>query len=290
MTKAKTIVVTGKGGVGKTTFTAILTATLLPFISRSRTLVIDGDPDLNLHLLLGIPEPPLTVADVKEEPLKAGLVRQSGKTAVDYLRDRLTTTGVIGRHQLGSGILTFDFMAMGVSRENGCYCAVNNALAGVFDQIRYDYDLILIDSPAGTEHLSRQRISHCDLFCVLQTNAPAARAVAHRILETADRTDMTIGHTLLVNNLPNLANGIGNRSELHLVSIGDRQTEIDLPYNRLLANGDLPSLTRASGSGLPLASYQMADLVVDLLDLQPPEPGPQHQQVQLQLQLPQPVS
>jgi CO dehydrogenase maturation factor len=265
-TNAKVIVVTGKGGAGKTTFTALLASALLPYFGQARTLLIDGDPDLNLHLLLGIPEPKATVADIKDEPLKARDVRQSGKTAVEYVRDRLARAGVIGTHRIGSGILTFDFMAMGVGRDNGCYCAINNALAGVFGQIQNEYDLIIIDSPAGTEHLSRQRIKHADLFCVLQTDASASKAVARRILETAARAEMTIGHTMLINNLPPAGGGIGQKSDLRIVGRKPGQTEVEMPYSHRLAAGDLPHTVRGSGSYLTLATHQMARLVSDLID------------------------
>ena len=48
------IAITGKGGVGKTTITALL-ARILKEASK-KVILIDADPDMNLAALLGIPE------------------------------------------------------------------------------------------------------------------------------------------------------------------------------------------------------------------------------------------
>lgn len=264
--KAKTVVVTGKGGVGKTTFTAMLAPALMTRFGR--VLIIDGDPDLNLNLMLNLPDPAATVADIKDEPLKAKDVRKSGKTAVGYLQDRLKEAGVISRHQIEG--IAVDFMAMGVTKEHGCYCAVNNALAGVFTEIQTSYDLVLIDSPAGTEHLSRQRVKQADLFIVIQTPTSAARAVAWRIQETAARSDMTIGHTLVVDNqLP--TNGIGLSAPARgMVVVESRAgySQVALPYNYQLAiSHNTPYQTMLTTN--PLLLQQVADGIEGLLNGQP---------------------
>ena len=51
------LAVSGKGGVGKTTFSALLIRTLNAH--GKRVLAIDADPDANLAVALGIP-----VADI----------------------------------------------------------------------------------------------------------------------------------------------------------------------------------------------------------------------------------
>lgn len=55
---AKIIVVTGKGGVGKsTTLAALLVDTLESLPPSSKVLIIDGDPDQTLDTIIGIQEP-----------------------------------------------------------------------------------------------------------------------------------------------------------------------------------------------------------------------------------------
>ncbi|MCP4427838.1 MAG: AAA family ATPase [Chloroflexi bacterium] len=191
---AKTIVVSGKGGVGKTTLTALLVDELVTLRPQDRILVIDGDPDMNLHLSLGIPEPPAAIADVRDEDYSAGAIRASGLIAHEYAAKLLEEKGVIQSYP------NYDFMTMGHSRETGCYCAVNNALAKVFAHVAEVYDWIVTDSPAGTEHLNRYRIKHADLFLIIGLPNPASRAVAQRIEEAIERTGMTTTSLVHVHN------------------------------------------------------------------------------------------
>lgn len=219
--------------MGKTTFTALLVRAILSNKS-GRLLVIDGDPDLNLHISLGLPEPQATIATIKDMSFAAGVIRRSGQTPVGYVEQQLTESGVIQPYTWPNNGATFDFLAMGVGQENGCYCAVNQALAGAFKNIQRDYDLILVDSPAGTEHLSRQRITRADILFLLQTKSPASHAVTTRIRETVQRTGMYVGHQVVVNNFA------PNEYALRVVTRSPNVTEMVFPGDPCLTAGDLP--------------------------------------------------
>ncbi|MES0363992.1 MAG: AAA family ATPase, partial [Desulfobacteria bacterium] len=60
------LAISGKGGVGKTTFAALLIKTLSD--EGKRVLAIDADPDANLAAALGIPNPQsiVPISDMKE--------------------------------------------------------------------------------------------------------------------------------------------------------------------------------------------------------------------------------
>jgi CO dehydrogenase maturation factor len=50
----------------------------------------------------------------------------------------------------------FDLIEMGRGEGSGCYCSVNNSLKRIIDVIAKNYDIVLIDSPAGLEHFARK--------------------------------------------------------------------------------------------------------------------------------------
>ena len=60
------LAISGKGGVGKTTFAALLIKALSA--QGKRVLAIDADPDANLAVALGIPEPDsvVPISEMKE--------------------------------------------------------------------------------------------------------------------------------------------------------------------------------------------------------------------------------
>src|SRR5664279_3915241 len=60
------IAVSGKGGVGKTTFSALLSATLA--LEGRNVIAVDADPDANLPSALGVPdsEPIIPLAEMED--------------------------------------------------------------------------------------------------------------------------------------------------------------------------------------------------------------------------------
>jgi len=54
MAKAKYIAVAGKGGVGKTTFTALLLRHIVHLLKDISVLAVDADPNANLDEALGL--------------------------------------------------------------------------------------------------------------------------------------------------------------------------------------------------------------------------------------------
>jgi CO dehydrogenase maturation factor len=63
----------------------------------------------------------------------------------------------------------FDFIALGTKWVEGCYCLPNAALKGALEALTKNYKYILIDSPAGLEHLNRRITSRWMIFSILLT-------------------------------------------------------------------------------------------------------------------------
>ncbi len=195
------VALVGKGGVGKTSLSALLLDELLRRGYGGSVLAVDADPATTLHLALGLPEPRATVADVRETTtLDAQTIRSlpPGTTPARYVAERLQQAGVLTVHQLRQKML--HFIAMGQGQGPGCYCSINSMLKTVLSQVTKRYDLILVDNEAGLEHLSRYRLGQVDFFLTVTTLSPAAQAVARRIVKTAEVMKIEIGQTWMVEN------------------------------------------------------------------------------------------
>lgn len=177
----KTLVVTGRGGVGKTTFAALAVRYLR---GRGRLLVVDADPDESLAAALGLDLEAAGVRtisellyDVRFQKLDPALTQSlpARPDQIEYLFHR-------------EGILEaqgFDFFAIGPKWAEGCYCQPNAVLKATVKDVARSYTTALIDSPAGLEHLNRRILSAVDsIFALVGPSQKSFDNVAraHRIL------------------------------------------------------------------------------------------------------------
>jgi CO dehydrogenase maturation factor len=160
----KTIAIVGKGGVGKTTISALLIDLLT---RKGAVLAIDGDPSANLHTALGLPLEE-TVGGVREEMANRKAAESSGIPKPNYLELRIQQALVESE-----GV---DLLAMGRPEGPGCYCAANNWLRDCIDRLAGNYDYVVIDCEAGMEHISRQTTRDVDIM--LLVSDPTIRGVS----------------------------------------------------------------------------------------------------------------
>ena len=168
----KTLVTMGRGGTGKTSFVGLMTKHLIE-LEKTPLLLVDADPDLNLGEVVG--------ADLKEKGKKtiAELLVET------FLEEGGTTVGVPPTERIESRIWSeglfegdyFDFIALGVKWVEGCYCMPNAALKGALQSFAKNYRYVLIDSPAGLEHLNRRITSKVD--DILDVIDPSKKSFNH---------------------------------------------------------------------------------------------------------------
>jgi len=159
----KTLVTIGRGGTGKSSFTALMTKYFIE-IGQTPLLLVDADPDQNLAEMVGV--------DMKE----GGKSTISDLLVSTFIERGGTTVGVPPTERIESRIWEkglfesdhFDFLSIGTKWVEGCYCMPNAALKGALGSLTKNYKYVLIDSPAGIEHLNRRITSKVnDIFDIL---------------------------------------------------------------------------------------------------------------------------
>ena len=153
---AKIIAVTGKGGVGKTSLSAVIVKLLTESFPGKRILAIDADPAVGLATALGI-EVNSTVDDIRKEFIN-NVENSNTNEAVEVLGN--------ARYKIFDTLIeqsSFSFLAIGRPESAGCYCKVNSYLKEVIKILVGNYDYIVIDGEAGIEQVNRrvmEKVTH----------------------------------------------------------------------------------------------------------------------------------
>ncbi len=164
----KKIAVAGKGGVGKTTFTALLIKELLQQ-QKGMILAVDADPNSNLNEALGMTVDD-SIANILEE------VRTGDDIPDGIGKDSFTEYRLSQIIQEGNGM---DLILMGLPQQNGCYCYPNNLIRMYLERLQKNYEYVIIDNEAGMEHLSRRIVADIDmLFIISDTSVRSIRSAA----------------------------------------------------------------------------------------------------------------
>ncbi|AXV40644.1 AAA family ATPase [Methanobacterium sp. BAmetb5] len=191
------IAVSGKGGTGKTLVSSLLIKSLTN--TGKDILAIDADPDSNLPEALGV-DVHKTVGDVREE-LKED-------TAKGRIPVGMNKWDILDYKIMESIIETpsFDLLVMGRPEGSGCYCAVNNMLRRIIENLSSNYDVIIIDTEAGLEHLSRRTTQNVDMMLVVTDKSKRGMLTAQRIGQLAEELEIKFQELYLVVNRVNPEN------------------------------------------------------------------------------------
>lgn len=162
------IAITGKGGVGKTTFSSILSRMFAE--DGYRVVAVDADPDANLASALGftkeIYESIVPIADMKDV-ISDRTASQSGtfnkmfklNPKVDDIPEKYC------KEHNGVRLLTLGSVDYGGS---GCVCPEHVLLKRLCSHlILQNKDVVVMDMEAGIEHLGRGTAQGVDAFIVV---------------------------------------------------------------------------------------------------------------------------
>ena len=168
------IAVTGKGGVGKTTFSAVLAR--LYAAEGQKVPCADVDPDANLGLALGFSEEELAkitpISDMKE------LIRE--RTNADEFEKFFKINPKVDDlpDMLASEINGVKLLLMGTVKSGGagCVCPEHVMLKRLLTHLIVGRDdVVIMDMEAGLEHLARGTTDWVDRFIVVVE--PGARSI-----------------------------------------------------------------------------------------------------------------
>jgi len=185
-----TIAISGKGGVGKTTFAALAVRFLVEDVGGS-VLAVDADPNATLGPMLGV-DVEATVADFREETLEKKSEIPGGMSKDRFVQYRIQQAIVEERG--------FDLLAMGRPEGPGCYCFVNSVLRRYLDQAAEDYPYVVIDNEAGMEHLSRRTTNAVDVLFTVTEATVIGADTARRIAELARALPIAVKRIVVVLN------------------------------------------------------------------------------------------
>jgi len=192
-TKGLVVAVSGKGGVGKTTTTALMVKILSEANPEISMLVIDANSDSNLPDVLGTPVSQ-TVGMVTDNLRKA---LEKSEIPPTMTKEDILETRIF---EIMKETSSFDLLVMGRGEGEGCYCPVNAFLTRIIDRLSNNYDLTIMDMEAGLEHLSRRTDRDVDIMLVITDPSSMGLQTARRIKEIAKEVNIDIKRFLLIGN------------------------------------------------------------------------------------------
>ncbi|WP_136807816.1 AAA family ATPase [Desulfosediminicola flagellatus] len=226
------IAIGGKGGVGKTTVTALL-ARCLAADKNNKVIAIDADPVANLAAGLGIPEDePITpIAELSElisERTGAKPGTMGGfftlNPKVDDIPDRFS------KERDGVKLLVMGTVQSGGS---GCICPESTILKALMTHlVLYRDDIVLMDMEAGVEHLGRATSGSVDALVVVVNPGARSRNAAHKIRQ--------LGQDIGIKNIVILGNRVRGPEDEELIrsSLPDFEILGFLPEDDAIVSAD----------------------------------------------------
>jgi CO dehydrogenase maturation factor len=228
------IAVSGKGGVGKTTLSAMLARQYAA--EGVPVLAIDADPDANLAAALGVPPdvgdhltPIAEMSDLIEERTGAKPGTQGA-----YFRLNPKVSDLPDRYALHHEGVRLMVMGTVDRGGGGCACPENVLLKALMTHLLIQRDdAVILDMEAGVEHLGRGTAASVDAMIVVVEPGQRSVQTAHHVQQLA--RDIGITRCYVV--------GSKVRSERDREFIRERVSPLPvlgfMSYSPLVADADL---------------------------------------------------
>lgn len=160
------LAVSGKGGVGKTTFSALLIRTLNA--QGKHVLAIDADPDANLAAALGIADADkiIPIAEMKDLIFERTEAKPGSIGGFFKLNPKVDDLP----EKLSAKLDHIKLMRLGGVKKGGagCICPESTLLKALITHIVLARDeVVVMDMEAGIEHLGRATASAVDRLLVV---------------------------------------------------------------------------------------------------------------------------
>ncbi|MBI4684996.1 MAG: AAA family ATPase [Nitrospirae bacterium] len=228
------IAITGKGGVGKTTLSAVLSN--LFAAEGKRVIAVDADPDANLASAFGI-----SIADASKIRPIADMTwlieeRTGAKPGSSGGIFKLNPKVDDIPSEYGYRFDNIVLLATGKSKEaaSGCYCPENVFLRRLLKHLVAERDeVVVVDMEAGIEHLTRGTAEAVDAFIVVVEPGQRSIQTATTIKEMAKG--------LGVKNVLVVANKIRDKKDISFIknSIGDMRLIGHISFSNAVLEADM---------------------------------------------------
>ena len=230
------LAVSGKGGVGKTTFSSLLIRTLNQ--KGKRVLAIDADPDANLAAGIGIKNAAniVPIAEMKELVLERTGAQPGTIGGFFKLNPRVDDLP----DALSASLENIKLMRLGGVKKggSGCICPESTLLRALVMHVVLARDeIVVMDMEAGIEHLGRATAKAVDKLIVVVE--PGRRSI-----DTAEHIRRLAGEIGL-DAIAVVGNKIRSRKDQEFLQnhLSDFEFIGFLPYDDALIEADLEGVS-----------------------------------------------
>lgn len=220
----KILALTGKGGVGKTSLSAIIVKILSEKFNDKKILAIDADPAIGLATALGV-DVKLTLDDIRTEIINT-VEGGDTKTALELVSE--------SRYKIAEAIVekdNFAFLAIGRPETKGCYCRINSYLKNVIEMVSNQFDYIVIDCEAGIEQVNRRVIEEVTHLLLVSDASRKGQEVIKSISKVA-------GEAVKYDKIACIFNRIDDASLLEYADLDDLECIGIVKSNKEIAQYD----------------------------------------------------
>ncbi len=195
MSEPKIIAVAGKGGVGKTSCSAVMVKLLCEAYPDKKILAIDADPAVGLSTALGV-EVESTIDDIRREVVST-VENGDTKSAIELLGE--------AKYRIMDALVEQDgysFIAVGRPEAAGCYCKINSYLKEVIGLLSSNFDYVVIDGEAGIEQINRRVMEKVTHLLLITDASKKGCQVIQTIKSVSDNLMMCDRIGVIANRLP----------------------------------------------------------------------------------------
>ncbi|MFW9938362.1 MAG: AAA family ATPase [Candidatus Thorarchaeota archaeon] len=173
------IAIAGKGGVGKTVITTLITKLLIQNFNY-KLLLIDADPTHpHLSRMVKI-TPQKTLEQVRADAIERTLNKEK---SIKNLAENIDFEVYNAINESKD----FSLFSIGQPEGPGCFCPSNTLLKRVIESISKDFEIVLIDCEAGLEQINRMVIETIDILLIVVDMSLRSIETALSIKKSADK-------------------------------------------------------------------------------------------------------
>ncbi len=220
------LVISGKGGVGKTTIAAFLARALS---KRVNVFLIDSDPSMNLNIMFGIKRPK-PIAELKDIIRERTVINNGLYIMNPYVDD------IIENYSAKIGNIKLMVLGTIEKAYSGCICPETAFLRALLRKLTVKEECLILDTEAGLEFIGRGLAEKFDVMLIVTEPSLKSVETSKRIYE--------LSKDLGIKRIYCLPNKIYEESDLNFIKNNINFEIIHaLPYDNKLKEIDTKGLT-----------------------------------------------